>query len=196
RLLTSRTCHRTTPPGLRLDKRETAERRNDSARLIAPCSAAESSRRIDASLRRLGSSGRGGAVVIESRREQAAPQRTRQKGRRARTGWRRPWAAAAPELHHAGRPAAPQGRTAIPAEQGTPGRDAGRGLGGEQRRSQRERRLSVQQAASATDRAGDSVADATHRGGGSGRSGSPEGGPGGTEGVFRRDGPLRERRRS
>ena len=40
------------------------------------------------------------------------------------------------ELHHAGRLAAAPGRASVSAHQGTAGGDTGRGLGGEQRRSQ------------------------------------------------------------
>ena len=65
------------------------------------------------------------------------------------------------ELHHTERLAAAQRRAAVSAHQGTAGSDAGRGVGGEQRRSQRKRRLSVRQAAAAPDRWTDSLSHQT-----------------------------------
>src|SRR5579864_9591941 len=64
---------------------------------------------------------------------------------------------ASQELHHAERPGAPQRRAPLSAHPGTPGRDGGGGVGCQQRRSQRKRRLSVQQAAAAADRWADSL---------------------------------------
>ena len=59
--------------------------------------------------------------------------------------------------------AAPEGRTPVPDEPGTAGGDAGRGVGGRQRRPQRERRLPLRQTAAAPDRFADSLSDETHR---------------------------------
>ena len=58
--------------------------------------------------------------------------------------------------------------------EGASGRDAGGRLGGGQRRSQRERRLSVRQAAAARDRSADSFSHETNRCRGSGGPGSAE----------------------
>src|SRR5882672_8903742 len=77
------------------------------------------------------------------------------------------------ELHHTGRPGAAQRRAPVSAHTGTAGGDKGGGLGGRQRRSQRERRLSVQQAAAAPDRSADSLSHETDRCRGSRGPGSP-----------------------
>ena len=71
---------------------------------------------------------------------------------------------------------------------------AGGGLGGEQRRSQRKRRLSVRQTAAARDRSADSLSHQTNRCRGSGGPGSPERWAGGDAGLLRGDRALRQRR--
>ena len=98
------------------------------------------------------------------------------------------------ELHHTERLAAAQRRAAVSAHQGTAGGDRGGGLGGEQRRSQRKRRLSVRQTAAARDRSADSLSHQTNRCRGSGGPGSPERWAGGDAGLLRSDGALRQRR--
>ena len=74
---------------------------------------------------------------------------------------------------------------------GASGGDQGRRVGGGQRRSQRERRLSVQQAAAAPDRSADPISHEAHRCRGSRGPGSAENGPGGDAGVLRSDRALR-----
>ena len=96
------------------------------------------------------------------------------------------------ELHHAERLAATQRRAAVSGHQGTAGGDTGGGLGGEQWRSQRKRRLSVRQAAAARDRSADSLSHETNRCRGGGGPGSPEKWAGGDAGLLRSDRALRE----